>query len=136
MLVSKKSILADHMKTKKHRAATTDLGSSSNQSHIEFQRKRIDKSVQIAEARIALLVAKHTSINVVDHISKTIKVCFSDSTAAVSFQLSRTKCSAVIRNVWCIPILKPNCKTTWMVHTASSSTSQLTLDQSSSLALC
>lgn len=54
----------------------------------------------IAEARLALFVAKHTSINVVDHISKTIKSCLSDSPVASSLQLSRTKCSAIIRNVW------------------------------------
>lgn len=84
--------------TKKHKSAISDFGNS--QSHIDFKKKKVNKETHIAEARLALLVAKHTSINVVDHISKTCKSCFSDSPVASSLQLSRTKCAAIIRNVW------------------------------------
>lgn len=73
---------------------------SSSQRHIDYQLKRIDKSASITEARFALLVAKHTSINVVDHITKTVKACLTDSAIASSIQLSRTKCAAIIKNVW------------------------------------
>lgn len=99
-IVSKLSNLIVHMATKKHTDATSIL-SSSNQSHILFARQKCNREVSRAEGRLALLVAKHTSINVVDHVTDTIKECFGGSSnVASSIQLGRSKCSAIIKNVW------------------------------------
>lgn len=51
-------------------------------------------------ADVALMVAMHTSINVVDHITRTIKTTCPHSIVANTMQLGRTKCSAIIKNVW------------------------------------
>lgn len=95
---SKKSRIVDHMNTKKHKVAVCDF--SNSQSHIQFKRTKVDLSAHTAEARLALMVVKYTSINVIDHITKTIKACFTDSSVTSSVQLSRTKCADIIKNVW------------------------------------
>lgn len=78
-ILAKKSNLIDNKDTKKHKAA-------------------------VQEARLALFVAKHTSINVVDHLKKTVQACFSDASGV---NLSRTKCTAIISNVWHPYFMRP-----------------------------
>lgn len=86
------------MQTKKHVASTQALTSS--QSHLQYKKTKDDETTHVAEARWALMVAMHTSINVVDHVTQTLKTTCKDSTVATSMQLGRTKCSAIIKNVW------------------------------------
>ena len=47
---------------------------------------------------ISLFVARHTSINVVDHLISSFKACF-DFRILFDVKLGRTKCLAIIRNV-------------------------------------
>lgn len=94
---AKKSSLNDHMRTKKHKDA---MSVSNIVCPIPFKRVRVNVSVSKAEARLALLVAKHTAINTIDHITQSIKVAFDDSSVAQSISLGRTKCAAIIKNVW------------------------------------
>lgn len=69
-------------------------------TNIPFKRVQVSVATSLAEARLALLVAKHTSINTIDHITDTIKTTFNDSSVCGSLALGRTKCSAIIKNVW------------------------------------
>lgn len=66
------------------------------QTQINLTNKKADEQ-KIVESRLALYVAKHTSVNVVDHLTKTIKTCFK---GANDVTLSRTKCTGIIANVW------------------------------------
>lgn len=86
-----------HMQTKKQKDA---MSVSNVISTIPFPKERVNVSVKIAEARMPLLVAKHTSINTADHITVTVKASFTDSVVAGSVSLGRTKCSAFKKNVW------------------------------------
>lgn len=53
----------------------------------------------MALARIVLFIAVHTSIRTVDHLTELIKSCFGDSKFS-RIDLKRTKCTAIIRNLW------------------------------------
>lgn len=52
-----------------------------------------------AEARLALYIACHTSINACDHLSNTCVKSFSDDSAAKNLHLKRTKCTNILKNV-------------------------------------
>lgn len=93
-MAPKKSGLQSHMATVKHRRAIADY---SNQPRLKNAAVKVS-STKSAEARLALFVAVHTSINVADHLTKTVKSCHGGNASDV--MMSRTKCAALIRNVW------------------------------------
>ena len=94
LLVAKKSSLSDHMNTKEHAEVAKPFGVINKQLKIPFEKKKNDLKIKAAEAMISLYVARHTSINVVDHLIS----CF-DIRILSEVKLVRTKCSAIIRNV-------------------------------------
>lgn len=54
---------------------------------------------KIVVARICLFIAEHCSIRSVDHLSALIKASFPKHESA-QFDLKRSKCTAILRNVW------------------------------------
>lgn len=85
------------MLTKKHKDA---MATRNIVASIPFKKVSSNLGTRIAEARIALLVAKHTSIRTVDAITDTVKEAFKDSKICQEMTLKRTKCAAIIKNVW------------------------------------
>lgn len=53
----------------------------------------------MAELKIAVYVAEHSSIKAVDHLSLVIKQLDADSQVLQDIKLHRTKCSALIKNI-------------------------------------
>lgn len=97
----KKSVLVSHMKPNKHRVAVNDLDSN-RKIESAMRKKKADelRSYQTAEAQLALFVAKHTSIKSTDHLTKSIKKSVRDSATVSDISMCRTKCAAIIKNVW------------------------------------
>jgi hypothetical protein len=62
------------------------------------------------EGRLALFVAQHTSINIVDHLTDLCKNCFKKCDSSTYLQMHRTKCSNVIKNVWAPHFMKELCE--------------------------
>lgn len=54
---------------------------------------------KIAELKIAVYVAEHSSIKAVDHLALVIKDLDKDSQILQNIKLHRTKCSALIKNI-------------------------------------
>lgn len=96
---AKKSKLLSHQESKIHKTATDPFINLKNKT-IPFKKLTANQAVKVAEAKTALYVAKHSSIRSVDHLVANCKAVFKDSVTATEMKLSRTKCSAIIRNGW------------------------------------
>lgn len=99
---NKLSDLQAHGKTQKHvRQASLMAGSVRQQQQQAIPFETVSKltDAQVAEGKLALFIAEHTSIITCDHLSSMCKSCFKDSRIASQIQLKRTKCSGIIKNV-------------------------------------
>lgn len=61
--------------------------------------------VHAVEAKLSLFIAEHCSIMTVNHLTDLCKSCFSDSKCS-DIMLKRSKCTAIIKNVWSPYFLK------------------------------
>lgn len=104
LINSKKSTLISHAKSKKHQLACEPF-SKGKQKVLNLKNQTVLQKARKAEARTALYIAQHTSINVVDHLHAQYHVNFTDSCIAENIQLHRTKTTAIINNVW-FPFMK------------------------------
>ncbi|KAL3221020.1 hypothetical protein MRX96_029723 [Rhipicephalus microplus] len=95
-LGSRYSDLKAHANTKKHRELA---GSSSIQKQLGFTTKRQVQPGNAAEGRTALFIAEHSSIMTADHLCQLYRKSFPDSEAARAYQMRRSKCASVIKNV-------------------------------------
>lgn len=98
VIAAKKSRLEEHYKSKKHLQNSTPF-TSVKQKVIDFEKEKFSDKIKIAEARISMYVAKHTSINAVDHLSYIVNHNLGDNETASKIKLGRSKCSAIIKNV-------------------------------------
>lgn len=98
--------MVEHEKTKKHQKALKLLNIDV-QSKIPFMKN--SDEVQKSEARLALYIAKHSSISCVDHLVSVEKANLTDSRIVEQIKLKRSKCSAILTNVW-YPELKAQLK--------------------------
>lgn len=97
IVTSRYADLKSHGDSKKHKSnATNFLGKS--QTKIPFAKESTLEESKTAEARLALFIAKHTSINIVDHLTDLCKNTFK-CTASDYIQMHRTKCANIIKNV-------------------------------------
>lgn len=87
-----------HGKTAKHIVAASPF-LKNDQKTIDFLPISSNLKTKEAEVMEALYVAVHTSIRSAEHLVRLQKNIFSDSKAAVSMTLGRTKCGAIIRSV-------------------------------------
>lgn len=99
ILTPKLSDLKAHALTKKHKASAGLLTDIAKQTSLPFTTVEKIDDTKLAEGRIAVFVAAHTSVATCDHISCLCKSIFSDSNIASRIQLKRSKCSAIIKNV-------------------------------------
>ena len=96
---NKLSDLLAHGKTGKHVKQAKLMAGSVNQQQpaIPFQTVLKVTDAQIAEAKMAMFIAEHTSIVTCDHLTDLCKSSFKDSRVAAQIQMKRTKCSGVIK---------------------------------------
>ncbi|KAH9374496.1 hypothetical protein HPB48_011728 [Haemaphysalis longicornis] len=88
--------LKAHANSKKHRELA---GSFSVQKQLDFPTKRQVQPGNAAEGRTALSIAEHSSIMTADRLCHLYKKSFSDSAAARTYQMRRSKCASVIKNI-------------------------------------
>ena len=91
--------LRTHKKSLKHVANASNMHGAARQAVIPFVRQKRSNEAQVAEAKIALFIAEHTSIIKCDHLNSLCKNCFKDSRIATQIQIKRTKCSGIIKNI-------------------------------------
>lgn len=60
---------------------------------------RVDDDSRKSEAQIAMFIAEHCALRVVDHLTDMCKACFGGSKGCKDLKLKRSKCSALICNV-------------------------------------
>lgn len=107
-LMAKSSVLKLHLKSEKHQQNSKFLNVVNKTKQIEKMLSTKDEA-KIAEARFALYVAKHSSISSVDHLILVNKSAINDSKICQELNLARTKCGALIKNVW-FPFLQEKLK--------------------------
>ena len=90
--------IKEHAKNKKHLVNSVPL-SSSRQLKINFPKVEKNNDVTRNEARLALFIAEHCSINTSDHLVDVVKKCFGDDTRGTQMSLRRTKCTVLIKHV-------------------------------------
>ncbi|KAH9376268.1 hypothetical protein HPB48_005545 [Haemaphysalis longicornis] len=95
-LGSRYSDLKAHANSKKHRELA---GSSSIQKQRDFNSKRQVQPGNAAEGRTALFIAEHSSGMTADHLCQLYEKSIPDSEAARAYQMHRSKCASVIKNV-------------------------------------
>jgi hypothetical protein len=80
ILTSRHADLKNHADSKKHKTnAISFLGKPSEgrvQTKIPFVKEDTLHEAKSTEGRLALFVAQHTSINIVDHLTDLCKNCF------------------------------------------------------------
>lgn len=76
-----------HRNTNKHKKAEEPF-SAERRTILTFKKLGEAKKV---EGTLAMFVAEHCSIRVVDHLSEVCKVCFSDSKAGSELQVKKIK---------------------------------------------
>ena len=94
-LTAKLCDIEKHRSTNKHKKAEEPF-STERQTVLPFKKLGEAKKV---EGTLAMFVAEHCSIRVVDHLSEVCKVCFNDSKAGSEQKLKRSKCSGIICNI-------------------------------------
>jgi hypothetical protein len=90
--------LKKHAETLKHKRVAEPF-SSSRQQKIPFPTQKVDLESKRAQAGLVLFIAAHCSILSIDHLTPLCKNIFNTSNAAKELNLSRTKCTALIKNV-------------------------------------
>lgn len=90
--------LKTHLKTKKHISASRTVTPSRQPSVSSTFVLKPCKS-KLAEGKASLFIAEHCSILATDHLGKLVKSMFPDSEIAKDFQMARTKCSEILKNV-------------------------------------
>lgn len=95
---AKHSDLVQHTKTKKH-ISSTNISSSSRKLDEFVMSTKDTQKVGQAEASLALFVACHSSIHIIDDLSELCKSTFNDSQTAAGIKIHRTKCSAIMKFV-------------------------------------
>lgn len=90
--------LMKHAKTSKHKSCEQAFNTISQRKLTTVSLTKNSEPKKAAEGALALFVACHTSMNVVDHLSSLCSTQFADS-KATEVQLRRTKCTQVIKNV-------------------------------------
>lgn len=98
ILTPKVSDLKAHELTKKHKASSGLLTFSAKQTSLPFTTVEKIYDTKLAEGRIAVFVAAHTSVATCDHMSCLCKSIFSDSNIASRIQIKRSKCSDIKKN--------------------------------------
>lgn len=95
-LNAKLSDLNKHKATAKQKRAEEPF-SSQRQKNLSFE--KVDNKSRKSEAQLAMFIAEHCALRVVDHLTDLCKECFSDSKGCKDIKLKRSKCSAVISNL-------------------------------------
>lgn len=93
---SKRYDLVQHMKSKKHLAASKDF--STSRSIRTFTKVTSTKTAE-AEGATSLFIAAHCSILSCDHLGELCQANFKDSEAGLNMRLHRSKFTAIINNV-------------------------------------
>lgn len=96
IITAKLSDLEKHRATAKHKRAEEPF-SYQRQRTLPFE--RVDNESRKSEAQMAMFIAEHCALRVVDHLTDMCKACFSDSKGCKDLKLKRSKCSALICNV-------------------------------------
>ena len=103
LLTNKYSALQQHTKSKKHIQFIKAVFPQEKQVQRKLSFKHESEAEltmqKEAEARLALYVCCHTSINACDHLNNICKKSFKGHTCADNLQIHRTKCFNVIQNV-------------------------------------
>ena len=75
-------------------------GSLSSYAKLDFL-KKFDtcNNTFLAEARFALFIAEHCSINACDHLTDMCKKVFLDSKIAENMKLHKIKCTSIIKHI-------------------------------------
>lgn len=95
-----------HESSQKHQDASKPFHFSS-QPTLKFNSQT--NKLHTCEARTSLFIAKHSSINTVEHLVHLMKENDPDSDVVTNIRLARTKCSKIISNVW-EPVLRSQLK--------------------------
>ena len=66
----------------------------------EVEQVEIGSDTKVAEAVTALFIAEHCALRTSDHLSQLYRNIFKDSPASAKFKMGRSKCTAILRNVW------------------------------------
>ena len=91
--------LKKHLTTTKHISAAKPF-SSKRQTKLDFKPSFSTTSSSIAEAKLSLFIAAHSSLNTSGHLSLLYKEIFTfRDCKTADFRLKRTKCKALILNV-------------------------------------
>lgn len=98
-LQSKLSVLKAHALCKKHKINSNPF--KGLQKKINFNEPSpLQKTARKCEARMALYIACHSSINPVDHLINCEKENHKTDPISSELTLGRTKCTAILKNVW------------------------------------
>lgn len=96
---SKLSVLKSHASCKKHR--TNSFPFKGLQKKIKLNENiSLLKMARSSEARLALYIACHSSINPVHHLINCVKENHKNEAMSEELTLGRTKCTAILKNVW------------------------------------
>lgn len=98
LISAKHSTLISHSQSKKHIKAAAPFSLGRQPNIVLKKLKKLDE-VHFAEARTALYIAKHSTMNSTDHLTLVNKANYSDSATCTNIKLARSKCSNVITNV-------------------------------------
>jgi len=91
------SDLKRHKNLKKHKASENIIFGKCQQKFTCQNMKSLEE--KHAEAKLALYVACHTSINAVDHLNNMCKVAFHGNSVTQNLCLHRSKCTYILNNV-------------------------------------
>lgn len=94
--------IKSHAKTKKHRLSTDPFTKTRHVNEYFSPEENVKLKIQRqkAEAGLALFILNHSSVRTIDHLTDLCKSIFSSSEHSAYIQLHRTKCSAIIKNVF------------------------------------
>jgi len=99
VLSTKKSDLIKHSNTNKHKLSVKKV-SNTKVIPVLFEKHTVISENMTADIRYALLVVSHNfSFNAIKHITALSAKIFHDSKLAGSVKQSRTKCTAIVKNV-------------------------------------
>lgn len=90
--------LKRHTESKKHKTSENIVFGKLQQ---KFAYRNMESSLEEkrAEAKLALYIACHTSINAVDHLSEVCKTAFHRNPITDNLRLHRSKCTCILNNV-------------------------------------
>ena len=91
--------LCAHADTEKHKQNAAPCSSRRTLFDVGCARKTEDQSIKVAEFKLAVHVACHSSILTSDHLGEIVK-----DVSGRDISIHRTKCSALIKNVLCLVI--------------------------------